>query len=345
MSKLKTIKGKTICLMLIAAFIAYNCVPVFALETTNFNQNTKGNIQVYVKPDVTILVNGEKTAFRDVNGEIVYPVIYKGSTYLPIRAISGLMEENIEWNEYTKTIFIGKTLRNPNKINRGFLGQSYFEIDNLEIAKPRASMVSAYLRPEFLIMYDFNLQTFFDEKEEQIYPIVINGSTYLPVRATAQIMNQTIKWDAISKTIRIEKEEIPQVEKSLSAKLLIKQFEDQLVLYDNATVKIQNIQKAQSIEELMIIATEVSKDYVTAKEYTERVLTIDFSDFSQNEKEAYYYLSEFAVLSEQYILVLENIAYLAAAEQDSSMLVETFVNLVIKSQKSLDEARTLIEML
>src|SRR5674476_770027 len=57
-----------------------------------------GQVQVYLKPDVNIIVDGQEKIFCDVNNVVVYPIIYNGSTYLPVRAISGLMGENIEWD-------------------------------------------------------------------------------------------------------------------------------------------------------------------------------------------------------------------------------------------------------
>jgi hypothetical protein len=42
-------------------------------------------------------------------------IIYNGCTYLPVRASSALMKEPIEWDKASKTVFIGKTISNPNK--------------------------------------------------------------------------------------------------------------------------------------------------------------------------------------------------------------------------------------
>lgn len=50
----------------------------------------------YLKPDITVEMNGARQIFKDANGQIVYPIIYNGSTYLPVRAMSALMKEPIE---------------------------------------------------------------------------------------------------------------------------------------------------------------------------------------------------------------------------------------------------------
>ncbi|MFA6334658.1 MAG: stalk domain-containing protein, partial [Bacteroidales bacterium] len=55
----------------------------------------------------------ELQVFQDVNGKRVYPIIYGGTTYLPIRAISGLMGASIEWNSSTQTISIHRDVPTP----------------------------------------------------------------------------------------------------------------------------------------------------------------------------------------------------------------------------------------
>src|SRR5665648_359389 len=304
-----------------------------------------GQVQVYLKPDVNIIVDGQEKIFCDVNNEVVYPIIYNGSTYLPIRAISALMGENIEGDAYSKTVFMGKTLSNPNKVMRLTVTTSGITAEIIQLIKPDPSRISAYSRPNFLIMYDFRVLTFNDEQGNQVFPIVVYGSVYLPIRAISGIMNQTIEWDGIDKTITIGSPDIPVIEKSAATKTIISQFEKQIQLYDSATVKIQNIKKAANLDELMILATEVSKDYVYAEANTLEVNSIETADYNEKELAAYASLKEFTQISEHYILVLENIAYMAAAEADYSMLAETFMTFAMESQSRLDETRVLVDAL
>ena len=61
-------------------------------------------IQAEIRPDFTIYVDGQQQTFKNVNGEVVYPVLYEGTTYLPVRAIGELMGKTVYWYEADKRI-------------------------------------------------------------------------------------------------------------------------------------------------------------------------------------------------------------------------------------------------
>ena len=61
-------------------------------------------IKAQLRPDFTVVVDGEKQNFKNANGEEVYPVLYDGTTYLPVRAIGELMGKTVYWYEDDKRI-------------------------------------------------------------------------------------------------------------------------------------------------------------------------------------------------------------------------------------------------
>ena len=62
------------------------------------------NIKAELRRDFTVIVDGQVQTFRDVNGNEVYPLLYNGTTYLPVRAIGELMGKDVYWYENDKTV-------------------------------------------------------------------------------------------------------------------------------------------------------------------------------------------------------------------------------------------------
>ena len=68
------------------------------------------NISVDIRTDFIIVVDGTTQVFKDAAGKRVYPMLYNGSTYLPLRAVGGLMGKTVAWDGATQTV----TLTTPN---------------------------------------------------------------------------------------------------------------------------------------------------------------------------------------------------------------------------------------
>ena len=45
-----------------------------------------------LRPDITVTVDGKDQTLLDKNGDVVYPITYEGTTYLPIRALGNVMD-------------------------------------------------------------------------------------------------------------------------------------------------------------------------------------------------------------------------------------------------------------
>lgn len=352
-------------------YIAFLLMLILAVSscTIEVSALAQKKIMVYLKPDVTILLNDEAYIFKDANGQRVYPVIYNGTAYLPVRAISSLMKEPIEWENGSKTVFIGKTLSDPSKKT---------QISDERAAVPAkidqevygynsdSSMVSAYLMPNALVMYDFVLQTFRDVNNTVVYPINYKGSIFLPIRAVSELMGEPVEWDGNTKTILIGDGEVDEDKNNPSneddpdknntdqdndndtdndpalspaAKQLKDIFEREEVLYYEATAKITNIKTSASVEEKKMIAEAISENYLRAQALTSEIKGLDQSGFTEAEKASYERIAAFVESTEYYVLVLENIAYLAADDLDYSMLAETFFYFAMDSKTKMDAAR------
>ena len=56
--------------------------------------------------NMKITINGKDFVPKDETGNDIEPIIYKGRTYLPLRAISAELGANVQWNSKTNTIEI-----------------------------------------------------------------------------------------------------------------------------------------------------------------------------------------------------------------------------------------------
>ncbi len=62
------------------------------------------DIKAQLRADFTVVIDGDEKEFKNVNGERVYPILYEGTTYLPVRAIGEIMEKTVYWYEDDKRI-------------------------------------------------------------------------------------------------------------------------------------------------------------------------------------------------------------------------------------------------
>lgn len=66
------------------------------------------DITAQLRPDLTIKVAGQPQTFADANGNTVYPIMYNGTTYLPVRGIGQLFQQAIDWDGETQTVTVGE---------------------------------------------------------------------------------------------------------------------------------------------------------------------------------------------------------------------------------------------
>lgn len=81
-------------LIAVVCLMAFSCTAVGAATIAK-------NITVYYR-DIKIVVDGIK---ENPDAE---PFIYNGTTYLPVRAVSEALGENVEWDDTTSTVYIGE---------------------------------------------------------------------------------------------------------------------------------------------------------------------------------------------------------------------------------------------
>ena len=146
-----------------------------------------------IRPDFTIVIDGTERNFKRADGSAAYALVYQDSTYLPLRAIGEALGRNVNWNEATKTITLEGRRTASDSSNKYIAG--------------KAKDVTVQVRTDFTIVIDGIAQQFRTSSGKAVYPLLYNGSTYLPLRAIGEIMDKDVKWNNSTKTVTLTSED------------------------------------------------------------------------------------------------------------------------------------------
>lgn len=152
--------------------------------------STGAQVTAQISPDIAIVVDGTTRTFFNAAGSEVHPIVYNGTTYLPIRAIGELMGKNVNWDQNSLTITISGARTSGN-------------VTGTLDAAAATQNVSAEIRPDFTIVVDGVTRTFTDVNGTRVYPLLYNGSTYLPIRAIGELMGKTVSWNGATETVTL----------------------------------------------------------------------------------------------------------------------------------------------
>lgn len=78
------------------------------MGTGAFASSQLQEIKALLNGDLKIRVNGEITPLKDGNGKAVLPITYKGTTYLPVRSVSEILDVPVNYDGAAKEVIIGE---------------------------------------------------------------------------------------------------------------------------------------------------------------------------------------------------------------------------------------------
>ncbi len=188
-------KKRIIAALLAACLILAVTVPAAAYETRSATLDYSG---------ISIKLDGAYLTPRDVTGAVVNPFIISGTTYLPVRAVASALGLKVEWEQETQTIYL----------TSGGARQTLSGGPNTA----EATKVKATLKyPGIRIILDGRSLIPRDVNGTAVDPFVIDGTTYLPIRAISSALGLGVDWDGSSLTVLLTTGGAQQTSSTLQA--------------------------------------------------------------------------------------------------------------------------------
>lgn len=154
------------------------------ISSTAFAATDK-TVQATMARELSVVYNGEKQTFADAVGNQAFPILYDGTTYLPVRAIAKLFDTDIQW-------FGSESRVNINSDGK-YVGNDVKFIPSKETMN---STVDVIISGNIVVSFNDIGKTIYTTAGNQTGPIIKDGTTYLPVRMVSELFNTPISWDA-----------------------------------------------------------------------------------------------------------------------------------------------------
>lgn len=180
-------------LALVTSTILSGNIQAIAIEHDNsqvVSEVDDTEVKLKVKMGVNLYLDDKGFVPRDANGNETYPFICDGTTYVPIRAIADLFDASIIWKPEENAVYIGTS---GHKANIKHTKRAQEELYNMSITA--TSGVKLYIDGKEVIPKDVNGNI------KDIY--IVNGTTYVPIRAVSDALQIPIVWSEKSNSIFI----------------------------------------------------------------------------------------------------------------------------------------------
>lgn len=155
------------------------------VDTVKPNYNN-GIVQLTVYTGLNIYYNDNLFRPVDANGNPVDSFVYNGTSYSPVRAVSGICNVGVEWDQATSSVYLtrqGSYIQTPAPYNTTF-EKSQLVQKQIQVT----TNVRVFIDGVEIIPRDAN---------GQIVPIINwNGTIYLPVRSLVNAIGLPVNYDA-----------------------------------------------------------------------------------------------------------------------------------------------------
>ena len=136
---------------------------------------------------ISLTLDGQPVVPVDAEGRSVEPFILEGTTYLPVRGVANALSLDVAWDGAANTV----TLTSG--------GSSVAPVEG---AKSTQATVSASITyRDIAIILDGAALSPTDAAGNPVEPFLLEGTTYLPVRAISEALDLTVAWDEATSTV------------------------------------------------------------------------------------------------------------------------------------------------
>ncbi|MFB5759252.1 copper amine oxidase N-terminal domain-containing protein [Paenibacillus medicaginis] len=129
----------------------------------NFSSMTSFQ-QVTISPVRPVSISLDGSVLTEPSAQ---PVVHKNMTYLPVRVAAKLVEQDLQWDETTRSVLI------------------------------RTSSAATVKRA------DGQISLWIDGKQSAVQPLNIKNTVYIPLRVAAEAFGLQINWNAATRTVEI----------------------------------------------------------------------------------------------------------------------------------------------
>lgn len=123
--------------------------------------------------ELSATLDGETIECTDANGSAAPPLLIDGTTYLPVRAVSNALKLSVDWDDATRSVLINGSAENA------VLGDEV----NIYISGVKFTPRNA--------------------GGDVVAPLIIDGTTYLPIRAIGEAFDKNVFWDRETLTVHL----------------------------------------------------------------------------------------------------------------------------------------------
>lgn len=122
----------------VAAALALTSCLVLGTAAASQSQNVTATF----RPDMKLKVNGTTYTVRDTTGKEVSPLVYNGTTYLPLASLGQLLGAEVSWDAVTQTVIVTDNASTTTTGAASYVGEAKAKETALSHAGLSASQVT-----------------------------------------------------------------------------------------------------------------------------------------------------------------------------------------------------------